>query len=233
MNALISIFSAVVIGVMANFLFDIFKRSLQQLCGSKISVKLPSGVIYDIPGDAKDSKEFEQTIRSLLNLTGPSSQMHMGDVNLVEDVVIPGFKKLRESAKGADIRLEYSCPSNLPRLCGDKSALQLVLFNVIENAMKYSPKNSAVRVKIDRHNDLLELQISNQNNLQVKSEAMKNIFNLYSRGKTDIQDKSGMGIGLYFVRQLIRAHGGEIYATSTPEISVTKIEIPITPPQRI
>ncbi len=100
------------------------------------------------------------------------------------------------------------------RVAIDRSAMQVVLGNLIENATRYSPKGSKVRIRIHRDIRSCRLDVIDSGE-GIPRENLKNIFKMFWRGgDTQWNRARGTGLGLYIVRNIVRDHKGKVWATS-------------------
>ena len=111
------------------------------------------------------------------------------------------------------IKDEYELEKDYVML--DDVHMTTVLNNLLSNAIKYCDKQPEIHVKVTvKHN--LSLQISD-NGIGISREDQKFVFDkFYRAGKGDFRTVKGLGLGLYYVKQIITAHGGEIYLNSQP-----------------
>jgi signal transduction histidine kinase len=93
----------------------------------------------------------------------------------------------------------------------DPGALQQILGHLLENAVKYSPDGSTVTVAARRDDDTVLIDVTDDG---VGQPQDIDVFAPFERGDTETE---GVGLGLYIVRNLVRAMGGDVTATSNPE----------------
>jgi two-component system, OmpR family, sensor histidine kinase KdpD len=91
----------------------------------------------------------------------------------------------------------------------DSDLLQLALRQLLDNACKYSPPGSAVKVSLELQNEQAAVRVSNSGNL-IRSNERTRIFERFYRGAEARHMAPGSGLGLYFANQIIQAHGGSI-----------------------
>jgi PAS domain S-box-containing protein len=96
-------------------------------------------------------------------------------------------------------------------VCGDELRLEQVIYNLIGNAIKYSPFGGAIRVELVRQAAEALLSIHDQG-IGIPAAALPRLFERYYRAPN--AGVSGMGIGLYAVRKILALHGGAISVTS-------------------
>jgi signal transduction histidine kinase len=112
-----------------------------------------------------------------------------------------GHKILLE--KGADARVAI-----------DRSAMHVALANLIENAAHYSPRGSLIRIKLQRDLRSCRLDVVDSGD-GIPRKDLKNVFKIFWRGMERQQfGGRGTGLGLYIVRNIVRDHGGKIWANS-------------------
>ncbi len=97
----------------------------------------------------------------------------------------------------------------------DEIHMTTVINNLLSNAVKYCEDSPEIHVRV-LLNDKLSIQISD-NGIGMKKEEQKHIFDKFYRvGKGDFKTVKGLGLGLYYVKQIVTAHEGEIFLTSNP-----------------
>jgi signal transduction histidine kinase len=101
------------------------------------------------------------------------------------------------------------------RVAIDRTAMRVVLSNLLENAARYSPKGSNIRIRLHRDLSSCRLDVIDSGN-GIRSQDLKNIFKLFWRGSEEQGGKvRGTGLGLYIVRNIVRDHGGKVWASSS------------------
>jgi two-component system, OmpR family, sensor histidine kinase SenX3 len=124
------------------------------------------------------------------------------------------IKELRErhSLEESAVELDWK---RSHRVRGDAAELGLVFRNLLENAVKYSDDPVKIRVGIDAATDgRVRVEISDQG-IGIPKHELRRIFQRFHRASRDVQRQvSGLGLGLFVVRTLLRKHGGRIVALS-------------------
>lgn len=125
--------------------------------------------------------------------------------NITEEV------RARSEAHRLDINLEEGAR----RIRADRDKLEIILFNLVENAAKYSPPGS--RIEIIGRRTLREVVVGvRDEGPGISEEDLQRIFQPFRRGEKEAGScMGGMGLGLYIVNKLVEAHGGRIEARST------------------
>ena len=132
--------------------------------------------------------------------------------------------QLENEGKDISINAEYKLDKDFVRL--DEIHMTTVLNNLLGNAAKYCDTSPRININVSM-NSRLVIRISD-NGIGMKKEDQKHVFDkFYRAGKGDFKTVKGLGLGLYYVRQIVTAHGGEISLHSAPgKGSTFTIDIP-------
>jgi signal transduction histidine kinase len=102
----------------------------------------------------------------------------------------------------------------LPLVRADVERVRQVLANLLSNARKYSPAGGPIRVTAARENGAVRVAVVDQG-LGIPREAMPRLFEKFYRiDNSDRRRIKGTGLGLAIVREIVQAHGGEVWAES-------------------
>lgn len=97
---------------------------------------------------------------------------------------------------------------------GDQALLHQVLYNIIENATKFTPQGGEITFHAESKGDKLYFSVKNSGK-GISQKDLPFIFDkFYKTDKSRSEDKKSMGLGLYLVKTIINLHGGEITVTS-------------------
>ena len=110
----------------------------------------------------------------------------------------------------------------------DREALSRALWNLLDNAVKYSPENAAVRVDVAANGDRISVSVRDHG-IGMSPEELEGIFEKFVRGTASRSlSVKGTGIGLAMVRHIVEAHDGDVHVESVPgEGSTFTILLPI------
>ncbi|HEU4326837.1 MAG TPA: ATP-binding protein [Roseiflexaceae bacterium] len=124
--------------------------------------------------------------------------------------------------------IRYQGPEQTLVITGDDLRLEQVLQNLIQNAIKYSPSGGEIAVRIEAAADRARLSVSDQG-IGIPPEALARLFTrFYRAANADPRQISGMGIGLYVVKEIVTLHGGSITVSSSEgQGSTFTIELPL------
>lgn len=102
----------------------------------------------------------------------------------------------------------------------DAGRMQQVLSNLLSNAVSYGTSTKPIKVDLIEDVDRVVLQVNNQGE-QISPETLQNLFQPFWRGARKRSNSSGLGLGLYIVKQIVEAHGGKISVDSSREYGTT------------
>jgi CheY-like chemotaxis protein len=100
---------------------------------------------------------------------------------------------------------------------GDPARLQQVVSNLISNAVKFTPKNGRVHVRLERVNSHLEIVVSDTG-IGIRPDFLPYVFERFRQAEASTTRKTGgLGLGLAIVRHIVEMHGGTVEASSAGE----------------
>jgi PAS domain S-box-containing protein len=105
-------------------------------------------------------------------------------------------------------------PDDLPLVDADPLRVERILYNLIENAVKYSPEGSEIRVFARQDNKMLVTGVADKGS-GISPENYEKLFEMFERLGTTTRSK-GLGLGLVVCKRLVEAQGGKIWVESTP-----------------
>ncbi|MDO8578558.1 MAG: ATP-binding protein [Dehalococcoidales bacterium] len=106
-------------------------------------------------------------------------------------------------------------PARLPDIAVDKAKVERILFNLVENAVKFSPTGGEITIAARREGRSLQICISDQGS-GITGEDQKRLFQSFEQLASERIAMQGLGLGLSACRALVEAHGGKIWVESNP-----------------
>ncbi len=134
-------------------------------------------------------------------------------VNLVP-VIEAALESVRLAAEVKNIRIEtvFKDPDSL--VSGDPNRLQQIVWNLVSNAIKFTPKAGTVSVQLNRAGSQAEITVSDTGK-GISKEFLPFVFDRFRQAdSTSTRHHSGLGLGLAIVRHLVEMHGGTVQAAS-------------------
>jgi signal transduction histidine kinase len=114
----------------------------------------------------------------------------------------------------------------------DPPRFEQVVTNLVENALKYSPSQAPVLVKVWRENGDARLSVRDKG-IGIPTEDQPLVFERFHRAR-NVDDRrfAGMGLGLYIARGIVEQHGGRIWVESAPGVGSTfSVALPALDPE--
>ncbi len=165
-----------------------------------------------------ESKRLSRIIQTFLDVERlAEGQMELKrELFEAGDIVASCLKRVRPIADRKEIQMTLENPVEAT-LIGDRELMEYAFYNLLTNAVKYSPARTHVRVFCDSE-DGGELRLSVQDEgMGMDSKELKSIFKKFYRTKrAEASGEVGTGIGLSIVEQIVTHHGGHIGVTSEP-----------------
>jgi PAS domain S-box-containing protein len=132
-------------------------------------------------------------------------------------IIIAAVDGLRPAAEAKEIRLQLQLDSPAGQVSGDPDRLQQVAWNLISNAIKFTPKGGRVLVRLKRVESHVEVVV-NDTGQGIAPEFLTHVFDRFRQADaTSTRAFGGLGLGLAIVRQLIELHGGTVRVESQGE----------------
>jgi two-component system, OmpR family, phosphate regulon sensor histidine kinase PhoR len=135
------------------------------------------------------------------------------DLNSITDMVVNSMKLVFEKAKAV---VSINKKGNAFTVSGSKDHLTNVVFNLLDNALKYSPGQADIHILLEEMPECIRLSIRDRG-IGIPEEYQKKIFEKFFRVPTgDIHTIKGYGLGLNYVADVIKSHHGSIDVESKP-----------------
>ncbi len=174
------------------------------------SLERISGVIFE------ESKRLSNQVEKVLQMAIFNEgrlKMKFKSFNFSEVVqqVVQSFE-IRVSSSGGTLKLTEN--TQLNNIYGDQVHITNVLFNLLDNAVKYSKDAPEIEVSTENKNDQLLVSIKDSG-IGIAKEHQKQIFERFFRVPTgNVHDVKGFGLGLHYVSKIVEAHKGTIKVES-------------------
>lgn len=148
------------------------------------------------------------------------------DISALLEEIVREFQ-----VKYPNVTFQFSCFDDLPPFAGDRSGLTAVGYNLLENAVKYSPQPAQVELSIQPHDNGIRIEVADRG-LGIPEKERRRIFEKFYRiGNEDTRQTKGTGLGLYIVEQIVLAHQGVIAVLdNSPTGAIFRIDLPFLKP---
>ena len=164
----------------------------------------------------RNARVQAQIIDDLLDMSRIISGKVRLDVQRVDlpAVLNESIETLRATAEAKGVRLQAVVDPFAGPISGDPSRLQQIFWNLLNNAIKFTPKGGKVRVVLERVNSHVEVSVIDTGE-GIAPEFLPYIFDRFQQGDASTTRRhGGLGLGLAIVKQLVGLHGGDVSAKS-------------------
>ena len=190
------------------------------------NLKMVTDTLLAKPVTEQERREFLQGIRSqtdklefLVQSMGKASRLETGAVTLEKkdapllDTLAQAMSGIVYGAEQKGISVEVQCPDDL-RVSHDSKWTAEALFNLLDNAVKYTPAGGKISVSVEQWEMYVKLDVADTGK-GIPESRQAAIFRRFYREEA-VHDQPGVGIGLYLAREIISRQGGYIKVTSEP-----------------
>jgi two-component system sensor histidine kinase KdpD len=151
---------------------------------------------------------FVESMVELARFQSGSSELKLSKVT-AEEIIVKAAKRAKDIQRTH--QLISNVATDLPGLSLDSRFIVEAVFNLIDNAAKYSPANTKIEITAKRNGDNVRFEIEDEGP-GIPTEDRESVFKKFYQRESH-KDR-GMGMGLAIVRGIIEAHGGEIWVES-------------------
>jgi len=179
---------------------------------------------------AKESRRLKEMVENLLDFARMESgrEVYRKEELEMVDLVRGTVLAFQEQHAGDSRPIDLELPAAGMHVLGDGEALARAVRNLLDNAVKYSPASSPIRLSLSADGAKIAIAVADQGAGIAKAE-QREIFRKFVRGSSSRSlNVKGTGIGLAMVRHIVDGHGGKITVTSEPgRGSRFTIELPL------
>src|SRR5690606_7454218 len=168
-----------------------------------------------IENENKRLKQHVERVLQMAKLDKEDVGLKKETVNLHEIIheVVQSIDLALQEKQGS-IQLNLNASS--PELSADRHHLTNVIFNLLDNAIKYCTQKPSITLRTELKGSTLSLTVED-NGIGISDENKKRIFQKFYRVPTgNVHDVKGFGLGLHYVKQIVEAHHGRITVVSEP-----------------
>jgi two-component system, NtrC family, sensor histidine kinase GlrK len=207
---------------------DFFSSMSHELRTPLTSIKEGTGLLLDGVGGqttdkqrklltilAEESNRLIAVVNSLLDLSKMEAGMmsYEFDMVTIDPLIRRAIAEITPLVEAKQIQLESNVNPSLPALRLDPERILQVLRNLLGNAVKFTPKGGRVSVVAASVNGNLQVSVTDSGP-GVPAESLTTIFEKFSQGSHKGVHTNGTGLGLAIAKNIIKSHGGEIWAES-------------------
>ncbi len=134
------------------------------------------------------------------------------DWHVFEELIGIALERMHRELDGYGVRVKIA--DDFPLLLATEHLLEQVFVNLLDNAVRYTPKGSQIEISAVRVAERAEIRIAD-NGPGLPPGTEKKVFEQFFRGSSHVADgRRGIGLGLTFCRRIVEAHGGQMRAVN-------------------
>jgi signal transduction histidine kinase/DNA-binding response OmpR family regulator len=170
-----------------------------------------------------------EDILDVSNIITGNFRIDAKPVDLVP-VIWAAMDTIRPAAEAKGIKLQVKLDTEGGEIIGDTARLQQVLWNLLSNALKFTPSGGRIEVRYERVGNNIELTVSDTGK-GIGSEFLPYVFDRFRQADSSMTRKyGGLGLGLAIARHLVELHGGtiEIYSAGEGQGTTATVRLPLS-----
>lgn len=173
----------------------------------KISPEQKKKLYTDIYDDSMWLINLVENLLSVTRIENGSMELRL-QPELLEDIISEGIKNVGRRSEEHEIIFEN--PDDLVVAKIDARLVMQVIINLVDNAVKYTPKGSEIRISTSCRNGWIYVEVAD-NGKGIPDEQKKRLFDMFYTVNNELGDsRRGLGLGLPLCKSIIEAHGGKI-----------------------
>jgi PAS domain S-box-containing protein len=171
------------------------------------------GVLETIERNAAAQMQLVEELLDLSAMAAGGLRLNVTRVDL-RDVVSGAVETVRPAAEAKGLRLNITTDARLDEIAGDPARLRQVLWNLMANAVKFTPAGGAIDVRVAEGPTDVEISVTDTGP-GIPAEFLPHVFEPFRQGDSpSTRTVGGLGLGLAIVRHIVEAHGGTVTVQS-------------------
>jgi PAS domain S-box-containing protein len=185
----------------------------QLLLTGTVSAEQGKKALGTIERNAKAQAHLIEELLDYTRITSGRLRLEVEELDL-NSIVEAAIQSVRPAADAKDIQLELATLPSPATLAGDSHRLQQAIWNLLTNAVKFTPSGGHVRARVEDEGDALAVTVEDTG-AGIHPEFLPHVFERFSQQEMDSKRQhGGLGLGLAIVRQVAELHGGSAEAAS-------------------
>ena len=172
-----------------------------------------AAILETIERNAAAQMQLVEELLDLSAMVAGGLRLNVTRVDL-RDIVSGAVETLRPAAEAKTLRLTIRTDDRIDELAGDPARLRQVLWNLLANAVKFTPAGGTIDVRINEGPTDVEITVKDSGP-GIPAEFLPHVFEPFRQGdSTSTRTVGGLGLGLAIVRHIVEAHGGTVTVRS-------------------
>ena len=168
----------------------------------------------------RNARAQAQLIEDLLDMNRITSDKVLLDLQPLApaSIIASAIETLRPAADAKHIAIHSSIASDAGTIMGDPGRIQQVIWNLLSNALKFTPQGGRVDIGVRREASRLAITVAD-NGVGIKKDFLPHVFDRFRQADASTTRRhGGLGLGLAIVKHLVEQHGGTVTASSAGDM---------------
>ena len=185
----------------------------------------------------RNARAQAQLIEDLLDMNRITSDKVLLDLQPLApaSVIASAVETLRPAADAKHIAIHSSIASDAGTIMGDPGRIQQVIWNLLSNALKFTPQGGRVDIGVRREASRLAITVTD-NGVGIKQDFLPHVFDRFRQADASTTRRhGGLGLGLAIVKHLVEQHGGTVTASSAGDMQGASftVRLPLGAPSAV
>jgi signal transduction histidine kinase len=177
------------------------------------AVRDPAKAIAVIQRNAQMQAKLIEDLLEMNKLTSGTARLDVALID-VKSTVDNALQALQPTAEAKGIRLTADIDPAVPQMAADGRRLQQVIWNLVHNAIKFTPDQGGVELAVTRTSTSVQIRVTD-NGQGISPDFLPYVFDRFRQADSSTTRGAwGLGIGLSIAKHIVELHGGTIVATS-------------------
>ena len=187
---------------------------MQLLRGGKLNQSQIDKALDVIDRNATAQNQLVEDLLDVSRITRGTMKLELKPVNLTS-IIMAALDTVTPGAKAKNIQIFTQLDAEKIMVNGDEKRLQQIFWNLLINAVKFTPAKGTVTVSLATVGDKASVELRDTGQ-GIASDVLPHVFERFRQAetKTSTRTKGGLGLGLSIVRHLVEIHGGEVMVDS-------------------
>ncbi|MBW4499368.1 MAG: PAS domain S-box protein [Scytonema hyalinum WJT4-NPBG1] len=185
----------------------------QLLQNRKLDEKRTSYALETIERNAKLQVQLIDDLLDVSRILQGKLSLNVTPVNLTTTITA-ALETVRLAAQAKSIQIQTALEPNIGQVLGDSGRLQQVIWNLVSNAVKFTPQGGRVDIWLERLDAQAQITVSDTGK-GIHTDFLPHVFEYFRQAdNATTRQFGGLGLGLAIVRQIVELHGGTVFAES-------------------
>jgi signal transduction histidine kinase/integral membrane sensor domain MASE1/CheY-like chemotaxis protein len=189
---------------------------LTMLRGGRLDGETSTRALETVERNAQAQAQLIEDLVDVSRIAGGKLKLEIEPVDMVT-VIAAAIDIVRPAANARGVLIEVSADADVGPVAADPARLQQIIWNILSNAVKFTPRDGRVTISLRRFESFAEVEVRDTG-IGIDADFLPRVFERFRQAESAlIRSHRGLGLGLAIVRHLTELHGGTVSAASDGE----------------